>query len=270
MILENGYDCKKNYYQKIELGKAKDLSNQTFGRLKPLFRVQKNKQNIKETYWLCLCNCGNLIIVAAPKLSQNHTQSCGCIRKEQMSLLGKSSQKDLSNLIYNNFKVLKINSTFKQENNIKSKNAYWDCQCLQRGQIYIFNSGEICRNNISCSCRRGSIGENIIKQILKENNIKYLFDKPYFKDLILDKGGIGRYDFILLDENNSPYRLIEFDGRQHKENVSIFNITLEEQKRKDEIKNEYAKKHNLPLIRIPSNYKNKITIDTILKDDFLI
>lgn len=35
MILENGYDCKKNYYQKIELGKAKDLSNQTFGRLKP-------------------------------------------------------------------------------------------------------------------------------------------------------------------------------------------------------------------------------------------
>ena len=63
-------------------------------------------------------------------------------------------------------------------------------------------------------------------------------------------GGLGRYDFILLNEQNKPYRLIEFDGRQHNEKVSIFNSTVEEQQLRDEIKNNYAKLHSIPLVRI--------------------
>ena len=35
-------------------------------------------------------------------------------------------------------------------------------------------------------------------------------------------GGIGRYDFILINENDKPYRIIEFDGRQHSDEESIY------------------------------------------------
>jgi len=45
---------------------------------------------------------------------------------------------------------------------------------------------------------------------LIENNISFIHDKEYFKDLFGDNN-LLRYDFILL-KDNIPYRLIEFDG----------------------------------------------------------
>ena len=60
--------------------------------------------------------------------------------------------------------------------------------------------------------RLKSKGELIIEKLLKENNINYLYDYALFKDLYLSSGGIGRYDFILLDKDYTPYRLIEYDG----------------------------------------------------------
>ena len=38
----------------------------------------------------------------------------------------------------------------------------------------------------------------------------------------------------------------------------------------DRLKNEYAKNHNLPLVRIPYWYRDKITLDMLLGDQFLI
>jgi len=64
----------------------------------------------------------------------------------------------------------------------------------------------------SCGCLLKSKGEILIENLLKKHNIKYLYDYALFKDLILPTGGIGRYDFILLDKDYHPYRLIEYDG----------------------------------------------------------
>ena len=108
-------------------------------------------------------------------------------------------------------------------------------------------------------------------KILKENNIQFLHDAALFKDLKLPSGGIGRYDFILLDNQYHPYRLIEYDGEQHYSAKEFFGGTegLKKLQLNDKIKNDYAKQHNLPLIRIPYTEKN-ITINTILDDIYLV
>lgn len=46
---------------------------------------------------LCLCDCGNVKYVLDSSLTSGKTQSCGCIRKEIMSALGKSSCKNRKN-----------------------------------------------------------------------------------------------------------------------------------------------------------------------------
>jgi len=72
-----------------------------------------------------------------------------------------------------------------------------------------------------------------------------------------------RYDFYLTDYNIC----LEMDGRQHELPVEAWGgeKSLEETKKKDKIKNEYCKKNNIGLIRIPYNKINHIQ-DIILQE----
>lgn len=59
----------------------KDLTGQKFNRLLVLnFAYIKNRN----TYWKCKCDCGNIIIVNSGHLKDNHTKSCGCLKKENI------------------------------------------------------------------------------------------------------------------------------------------------------------------------------------------
>ena len=79
------------------------------------------------------------------------------------------------------------------------------------------------------------------------------------------------FDFYLTDYNV----LIEYDGIQHFEaRESSWNTTenlLKTQKR-DQIKNEWCKNNNIPLIRIPYTHLKNISLKDLLLDtsDFLI
>jgi len=56
-----------------------DLSGLKFGRLLVLDRGE----NIgKRVGWRCLCDCGKKVLVAANKLPNGHTRSCGCLQVE--------------------------------------------------------------------------------------------------------------------------------------------------------------------------------------------
>lgn len=278
MILESGIDCKGNEYQKIELGKAKDWTNQRVGKLLVLFRVKiLNKNHGKQVYWLTKCDCGNIYCCSSNKFVPSHnTQGCGCVQRQLISEMGKLSRKNLTNLIHNNIRFLRFNPTYKEEHFITSRNAYWDCECYC-GNIFTANANEILRNKItSCGCKanRKSNGEKTIENILIKNNIKYVFDKGYFHDLILPTGGIGRYDFILINDNNEPYRIIEFDGNQHFSENNIFDYHNEnnfsKRQRNDEVKNLYALNKGIPLVRIPYHELKNITLELLLDDKYLI
>jgi len=62
--------------------KADDLTNKIFGFLKVIKRAEnRNCKGIKRARWLCICRCGNEIIVDAQNLKQLNTISCGCYKK---------------------------------------------------------------------------------------------------------------------------------------------------------------------------------------------
>ena len=117
---------------------------------------------------------------------------------------------------------------------------------------------------IACpKCKENSMGEKIIAEVLSSYGINFKREIA-FKDLRGTGNGYLRYDFGIYEKDNLKY-LIEFDGKQH------FQATKwkmygeeyhEELKIHDKIKNEYAEKNNLILLRIP--YGKRRTVDKII------
>lgn len=123
------------------------------------------------------------------------------------------------------------------------------------------------RNQSSCGCKQ-SIGELNINKILSDNNIKYKTQYTN-SDLQTVKGGYLRYDFALFDKDNNVMRLVEFDGIQHTQEVEFFE-SYEIIAARDNIKNQYAKINNIPLVRIPYYKRDTVTLEDLLGDDFVI
>lgn len=65
--------------KELNNGKYKDLSEDKFDRLKPLY-IHHVKDGMP--YWFCQCDCGNTKIVSRAYLVDGVTRSCGCLRRE--------------------------------------------------------------------------------------------------------------------------------------------------------------------------------------------
>lgn len=112
-----------------------------------------------------------------------------------------------------------------------------------------------------CPICNVSKGEQKIINWLNKNNIKYIYNQPYFDDLKGINGGFLRPDFILPD-----YKIwIEYDGEFHYKEV-YKNDDYKTTQIHDEIKNEYARKNEWKLIRIP--YWDYDNIENILMEEF--
>jgi len=110
-----------------------------------------------------------------------------------------------------------------------------------------------------------SHGERAIMVFLDKNNILYKHNKTYDDLLGITKNSRLRYDFYIIGHN----LLIEYDGQQHFEEVSIkglknAKLIHERTVKYDKIKNEYANKNGIELIRI--HYKDFKIISEILTD----
>ena len=99
-----------------------------------------------------------------------------------------------------------------------------------------------------------SKGEKRVAQYLDNLGINYIYDKPYFKDLVSVNGRPLRPDFII----PSLKIWIEFDGEHHFKPVDFSSKKSDKQvqeqfkivQQNDQIKNQYAKDNNWTLIRI--------------------
>lgn len=229
---------------------------------------RENNFSNKNTYYKCKCTCGNIIHVRINALVHGEVKSCGCL-KEQQDKINLIPNK-IHDITGQRFGKLIALSPFKQPDD-PTGDYWWHCRCDCGNFHDVRGYSLINGDTLSCGCLLKSKGELIIEKLLKENNINYLYDYALFKDLYLSSGGIGRYDFILLDKDYTPYRLIEYDGEQHFKPNEFFGGQEEFKKRQlnDKIKNEYAIKKHLPLVRIPYT-ENNITINTILGDKYLI
>lgn len=157
--------------------------------------------------------------------------------------------------------------------NTYQKNAHnsyiWRCECDCGNTKYFASTESLLSGKIhSCGCNDRSYGEQRINELLLQNNI--LFIQEYkFQDSDISK---LRYDFAILDNNYIPIRLIEFDGEQHYKPNEYFGgeEAFQIRKKHDNLKNQYAKEHNIPLVRIPYYELNNINLEMIMGDEYII
>lgn len=242
----------------IPIGKAKDLRGKKFGKLTPLYRV-KSKPGETSATWKCQCDCGNYTNVLAYNLTSGHTQSCGCKIKEILTIRNKTqslgSYKKI-NLIGKTYGYL----TVIQETEKQGHNTYWICQCQCGNKIKVRTDHLQREEILSCGCLTMSKGELKIYNLLKENNIPFEQEKT-FNDCRFNNNYLAKFDFFI----DNKY-IIEYDGEQHfKCGTGLFNNLEEFQKTQehDNFKNQYCKKNNIPLIRIPYTKYNTLCIEDL-------
>lgn len=229
------------------------LVGQRFGHLTVI--EDTGKRFHRSIVWKCKCDCGNEHEVTSNNLNGGQVNSCG---KQNCPY-----HKTYENLKGQKFgKLIAMYPTSMKD----GSHMYWVCQCDCGNQKEVA-SNHLKNGNIqSCGCIKVSIGEMNIKKILEENNIQYK-EQITFDNLKNIKP--LRYDFGIY-QNNKLIRLIEFDGIQHFKEQKYFTHSLIETKNNDVIKNKYAKDNNIPLVRIPYWERDKMTLDMLLGEEYLI
>ena len=238
--------CKKNKHQLEEIGKR-------YGQLTVI--EFDSISNDRRYVWRCKCDCGNIITARVTSLHNGTTIQCPECAKQNR----KSQMIDETGNKYGRLTV--IQRDFSKPNS--KKNAYWLCKC-DCGNIVSVLGVKLRLGQISCGCIK-SKGQFKINKILSENNINYktqisFDDCQYISNLL--------FDFGVYNNDNQLQYLIEYDGEQHyfcKETGWNTEELLKETQIRDQIKNNWCKEHNIPLIRIPyTAYKTLNITDLIL------
>ena len=133
----------------------------------------------------------------------------------------------------------------------------WKCKCLRDGNIIETSITNLIRGDtISCGCIK-SKGEAKIISLLQENNIKFEREKTYLNLLSLKNKPL-KFDFYIPDKNY----LVEYDGDIHFKETGLRD--LNEIQFYDNIKNQFCKENNIPLIRIPYEHYNELVLEDLL------
>lgn len=228
---------------------ANDLTNQRFGRLVALKKGKKDKA--QHQYWICRCDCGNIVEVNSDNLRRGMTHSCGCLHSE---LIHQTRFKDLTGERFGKLVAL--------DYEIIDNKTYWRCQCDCGNITIVARTNLLNGHTQSCGCIATSIGEQNIVNLLTQNNIIFEREK-IFSDL-----PNRRFDFYLPLYN----RVIEFDGRQHFQSCSWYNTeqAFQNAVARDIEKNKYCFNKKIEIVRIPYTERDHITLDMILGSTYLM
>lgn len=202
------------------------------------------KNDGKHSYHQCQCECGNVCMTRADYFRNNEKISCGC-NYDNCKKIKKGDK----------YGLLTVIEPYVRDNGHES---WHKCVC-ECGNIR-----EIRRKNLqigkmpSCGCIN-SKGEMIIRKMLDSNYIKY--QQQYcFSDLISVNNARLYFDFAILNDKDEIILLIEYNGQQHYDPIEFFGgeERLKTQQKNDNLKIEYCKSHNTPLLIIPYWDFNKI------------
>lgn len=99
-----------------------DLEGKTFGRLKVLRLVGKDKRN--KALWECKCECGNIVVIARNNLLRGNTKSCGCLQHNNYK--NKVYYNNLKNGYIENTNIAYLKSDkLSKSNNSGCKGVYF-------------------------------------------------------------------------------------------------------------------------------------------------
>lgn len=213
------------------------------------------KRKDAHTYWICQCECGNIKSVRSTSLRSNKSTSCGCEKGFLYTSTGSNKQIDITNQKFG--LLTAVMPTDKRSGN----HVVWHCLCECGNTIDV--DGHSLRAGLthSCGCLHISVGELKIASLLQQNNIPFETEKSFIDCKFPLTNRCARFDFYV----NNQY-LIEFDGRQHFEVGGTIFSTPEKVKsiqERDAYKNQWCKKQNIPLIRIPYSHLSQLSINDL-------
>lgn len=133
------------------MGKSINLTGSKYGKLTVIKRAPK-EPNEKNSKWLCVCDCGNILTVPACNLKSGNTTSCGCAKSE---LLRRARA---INLIGEQFGQLTV---LKKSEQRSGTNPMWDCECTCGKCTTVIQENLLNGHTTSCGCAssRGAIGD---------------------------------------------------------------------------------------------------------------
>lgn len=232
-----------------------DLTGKIFGKLTVLERDNTKKH---EAYQVCKCECGNIKSIQGSALRTGKTLSCGCLRKETAKINMKNNRQDIS-IDETGNRYGKLTVLYKVPNN-KTGGCKQHCLCDCGNEIDVIGQSLRNGNTKSCGCLGKSAGEQKIEEIFSQSNIN--FCKEYTQII---KNKKLRYDFAVFENQKLSY-LIEFDGQQHQIPSNLFGGEkyLKYIQEHDELKNQWCKDNNIPLIRIPYTHLKDLCIEDLL------
>lgn len=202
-------------------------------KINPNLKILNMYENSKSIIKYKCLKCGYENEVRANGLLRGY----GCPKCKGVA---KYTQKEFENIIEQKNKNIKILGKYN------GKNKRIKCKCLICENEWETKASNLIRGRGCPNCKFSN-GEEKIKNVLNENNIKYESQKKYF-DLLGTNGGQLSYDFYISDYN----LLIEYQGIQHEVPIDFFGgkEKFKKQKEHDRRKKEYAKEHNIQLLEI--------------------
>ena len=216
--------------------------------------------NIKH---ICPC-CGDEWEVSPHRILNGNSKRCVKCSYEYRANNASTPKDKIKNYI-ESVNCKWIGGEYKNQSSILT----YECECGNTFSRTFKDFRDKSMHRCSKCANSLSIGEYTIKQYLENLNMNYN-QQQTFPDL---KGDYNRplyYDFSII-ENGKIVKLIEFDGLYHFKPIKSINgdkaeKMYERQVKYDKRKDDYAKRNNIPLIRISClDFKN---INSILDSHF--
>lgn len=164
------------------MGRFIDLTGKKFGRLTVIKRSEDyvSPKGVHMVQWLCLCECGNKVVVSSHSLVSEHTKSCGCLQKEVASNTCTNRKKhnkyDLSREFGLGFTSKGEEFYFDLEDYDKIKDYYW--RMNDRGYI-VTTSKSISMHRLITNPHDGMVVDHINhnKYDNRKNNLRVYYQK---------------------------------------------------------------------------------------------
>ena len=219
-----------------------------------LYELPEKKNH--KVYWHCKCDCGNECDVCGSNLRNGNTLSCGCLHKQLL----KAPKTNIP--IGSKYGLLTVIELLNEQNSDGKYYYLCKCDCGNFKKVIAYHLQN--HNVSSCGCKKIFKGENLVKSILKENNICFEQQK-FFNDCRFEDTKYPAYFDFYVDNKY----IIEYDGSQHFETKnSGWNTqeTLIKTQEHDNFKNQYCFKHNIPIIRIPYWHYNDLCLEDLIPE----
>lgn len=225
-----------------------DLTGKKYGFLTVLKRDEtKPKGHGKPVYWICKCECGNIVSVSGVHLKTGHTKSCGCYNPTSINFINEIGNK------YGRLTVV------EEAGRDKDGRVLWRCLCECGNEKITLGKSLRAGLVLSCGCLH-SKGEAKITKILKEMNINYI--SQYHTNELKNNNYFLYFDFFLPNFNV----IIEYQGEQHYFPINRGyhdRSSFTELKKRDELKRKYCKEKGIKLVEIPYTEYNQLNSNYI-------